>query len=52
MNLNQKQTSEIFTVLTVVAVMRRKVLNIVKPISDSKWCECSAKAAVGTCSSR
>ena len=35
MNLYQKQTSEIFTVLTVVAVMRKKkVLNNVNWISN------------------
>ena len=52
MNMNEKQKSEIFTALTVVAVMRRKVLNKVKQISNNEWCECSAKAVVGRCSSK
>ena len=52
MNWNQKQTSEILTLLTVVAVIRRKVLNKVKWRSNSAWCECSAKAVVGRCSSK
>ena len=48
----EPKTIIIFTVLTVVAVMRRKVLNKVKQIGNSEWCECSAKAVVGRCSSK
>ena len=45
-----KQTSEI---LSVVAVMMRKGAEYkVKRISNNEWCECSAKAFVGRCSSK